>query len=105
LSIPLDALKGVVALGALAARHLFGAPIAGIFKCGNGAFDPLPGRLFDSHGAEPVSCCCSTFLAVPSVASLFVFSSRPDWQKLGVVSFASQLLPAFFVAVGIWMRF
>ena len=43
------------------------------------------------------------FFAVLSVGSLFVFRRRPGWQKLGVVSFAYPLLPAFFVAVGIWM--
>jgi APA family basic amino acid/polyamine antiporter len=43
------------------------------------------------------------FFAVMSVASLFVFRRRPEWQKLRVVSFAWPLLPALFVLVGAWM--
>ena len=37
------------------------------------------------------------------MGSLFIFRRRPGWQKLGVVSFAYPLVPAFFVAVGVWM--
>jgi len=40
---------------------------------------------------------------VLSVGSLFIFRRRPGWQKLGVVNFAYPLVPAFFVAVGLWM--
>jgi APA family basic amino acid/polyamine antiporter len=43
------------------------------------------------------------FFAVLSVGALFIFRRRPGWQKLGVVSFGYPLLPAFFVAVGLWM--
>jgi APA family basic amino acid/polyamine antiporter len=43
------------------------------------------------------------FFAVMSVGSLFIFRRRPGWQKLGVVSFAYPLVPAFFVAMGIWI--
>lgn len=43
------------------------------------------------------------FFAVMAVASLFRFRSRPGWQKLGVVSFAWPLMPAFFVVPGLWM--
>jgi APA family basic amino acid/polyamine antiporter len=43
------------------------------------------------------------FFAVLSVASLFIFRRRPGWQKLGVVSFLYPLVPAFFVAMGIWI--
>jgi APA family basic amino acid/polyamine antiporter len=43
------------------------------------------------------------FFAVMSVSSLFFFRRRPDWQKLGVVSFAWPLLPGIFVLVGLWM--
>ena len=43
------------------------------------------------------------FFAVMSVASLFVFRRRPEWQKLRVVSFAWPLLPAVFLLVGAWM--
>jgi len=43
------------------------------------------------------------FFAVLSVGSLFIFRRRPGWQKLAVVSFAYPLVPAFFVAVGVYM--
>ena len=43
------------------------------------------------------------FFAVLSVASLFIFRRRAGWQKLGVVSFAYPLIPAFFVLMGIWI--
>jgi APA family basic amino acid/polyamine antiporter len=44
------------------------------------------------------------FTAVLAVASIFVFRRRrPDWQKLGVVSFAYPLVPAVFVLMGTWM--
>ncbi|HYP08333.1 MAG TPA: amino acid permease [Bryobacteraceae bacterium] len=44
------------------------------------------------------------FTAVLAVASIFVFRRRrPDWQKLGVVSFAYPLVPAIFVLMGAWM--
>jgi basic amino acid/polyamine antiporter, APA family len=45
------------------------------------------------------------FFAVLSVGSLFLLRRRPGWRKLGVVSFAYPLLPALFVAVGLWMTF
>jgi len=41
------------------------------------------------------------FFAVMSVASIFIFRRRPDWQKLRVVSFAFPLVPAIFLIVGI----
>lgn len=41
------------------------------------------------------------FFAVLSVASIFIFRRRPDWQKLRVVSFAFPLVPAIFLLVGI----
>jgi APA family basic amino acid/polyamine antiporter len=43
------------------------------------------------------------FFAVMSVATVFVFRRRPDWQKLPVVSFAYPLIPLFFVLVGLWI--
>ncbi len=43
------------------------------------------------------------FFAAMSVASLFIFRRRPNWKKLGPVSFAWPLIPAFFVAVGLWV--
>ena len=41
------------------------------------------------------------FFAVLSVASIFIFRRRPDWQRLRVVSFAFPLVPAIFLLVGI----
>ena len=44
------------------------------------------------------------FTAMLAVASIFVFRrSRPDWQRLKVVSFAYPLVPALFVLIGAWM--
>ncbi len=43
------------------------------------------------------------FFAVMSVASIFVFRRRQGWQRLGVVNFAYPLIPAFFVAMGMWI--
>lgn len=45
------------------------------------------------------------FFATMAVASLFFLRGRPGWQKLPVVSFAYPLVPAFFVAVGLWMTY
>ena len=42
------------------------------------------------------------FFAVMSVASLFIFRRRPDWRALPAVSFAWPLVPAAFLAVGVW---
>jgi APA family basic amino acid/polyamine antiporter len=41
--------------------------------------------------------------AVMAVASLLIFRKRPGWTKLKVVSFLFPLVPAFFIAVGVWM--
>lgn len=43
------------------------------------------------------------FFAVLAVGSLFRFRRRADWTKLPGVSFAYPLVPAVFVAVGLWM--
>lgn len=43
------------------------------------------------------------FFAVASVASLFLFRRRANWQRLRVVSFAYPLIPLFFIVVGVWM--
>jgi len=43
------------------------------------------------------------FFAVMSVASLFLFRRRPEWQKLRLVSFCYPLFPSLFLAVGVWM--
>ena len=41
-----------------------------------------------------------TFFTVMSVASLFKFRRRPDWQMLRPVSFAFPLIPAAYILVG-----
>jgi basic amino acid/polyamine antiporter, APA family len=42
--------------------------------------------------------------AVLAVASIMLFRRRrPDWQKLGVVSFAYPLVPMIFILMGLWM--
>ena len=43
------------------------------------------------------------FMAVMSVASLFVFRRRSGWQRLRVVNFLWPLVPAVFIVVGLWM--
>lgn len=150
-AVPLDAMRGVVAVGALAARHLFGPAVAGIFSAAmalsllatvnaevtigprvyyamakNGAFFSMAAKVDPRWHTPVIAIVCQgvcsvlmtvspflnlllyiglllNFFAVLSVGSLFVFRRRPGWQKLGVVSFAYPLLPAFFIAVGIWM--
>jgi basic amino acid/polyamine antiporter, APA family len=150
-AVPLNEMKGVVAVGALAARHLFGPAVAGIFSAAmalsllatvnaevtigprvyyamakNGAFFSVAAKVDPRWHTPVIAILCQgvcsvlmtvspflnlllyiglllNFFAVLSVGSLFVFRRRPGWQKLGVVSFAYPLLPAFFVAVGIWM--
>jgi basic amino acid/polyamine antiporter, APA family len=43
------------------------------------------------------------FMAVMSVASLFVFRRRSGWQRLRVVNFLWPLVPSVFIVVGLWM--
>jgi basic amino acid/polyamine antiporter, APA family len=150
-AVPLDAMKGVVAVGALAARHLFGPAVAGLFSATmafsllatvnaevtigprvyyamakNGAFFSMAAKVDPRWHTPVIAIVCQgvcailmtvspflnlllyiglllNFFAVLSVASLFKFRRRAGWQKLGVVSFAYPLVPAFFVAVGVWM--
>ncbi len=150
-AVPLESMKGVVAIGALAATHLFGPTVAGFFSAAmmlslvatvnamstigprvyyamakNGAFFPAAAKV-DPRWHTPVIAIVSqavctmlmtmspfvdllmyiglllNFFAVMSVASLFIFRRRQGWQKLGVVSFAYPLIPAFFVAMGVWI--
>ena len=148
---PLESMKGVIAIGALASSRLFGAGIAGIFSAlmalslvstvnamvtigprvyyamaKNSAFLPIAAKVDPRwHTPVPAILCqglCAmlmtltpfpqlvvyigftlNFFAVLSVASLFLFRRRPEWQKLRVVSFAWPLLPVLFVLVGAWM--
>ncbi len=150
-AVPLESMKGVVAVGALAAQHLFGPAVAGIFAAAmalsllatvnaevtigprvsyamakNGAFFSVAAKVDPRWHTPVIAIVCQgvcailmtvspflnlllyiglllNFFAVLSVGSLFIFRRRPGWQKLGVVSFAYPLLPAFFVAVGVWM--
>jgi APA family basic amino acid/polyamine antiporter len=150
-AVPLESMKGVVAVGALAAQHLFGPAVAGIFSAAmalsllatvnaevtigprvyyamakNGAFFKMAAKVDPRWHTPVIAILCQgvcailmtvapflnlllyiglllNFFAVLSVASLFVFRRRPGWQKLAVVSFAYPLIPAFFVAVGVWM--
>jgi basic amino acid/polyamine antiporter, APA family len=150
-AVPLESMKGVVAVGALAAQHLFGPAVAGIFSAAmalsllatvnaevtigprvyyamakNGAFFSMAAKVDPRWHTPVIAIVCQgvcsilmtvspflnlllyiglllNFFAVLSVGSLFIFRRRPGWQKLGVVSFAYPLVPAFFVAVGVWM--
>jgi APA family basic amino acid/polyamine antiporter len=43
------------------------------------------------------------FFAVMSVIALLRLRRRPDWKKLGAVSFAYPVIPVFFILVGLWM--
>jgi len=150
-AVPMESMKGVVAIGALAATHLFGPAVAGFFSAAmllsllatinamvtigprvyyamakNGGFFSAAAKV-DPRWHTPVNAIVAqgvctmvmtvspfvnlllyiglllNFFAVMSVGSLFIFRRRPGWQKLGVVSFAYPLIPAFFVAMGIWI--
>jgi basic amino acid/polyamine antiporter, APA family len=150
-AVPLESMKGVVAVGALAAQHLFGPAVAGVFSAAmalsllatvnaevtigprvyyamakNGAFFSMAAKVDPRWHTPVIAIVCQgvcsilmtvspflnlllyiglllNFFAVLSVGSLFIFRRRPGWQKVGVVSFAYPLVPAFFVAVGVWM--
>ncbi len=150
-AVPLESMKGVVAVGALAAQHLFGPAVAGLFSAAmalsllatvnaevtigprvyyamakNGAFFSMAAKVDPRWHTPVIAIVCQgvcailmtvspflnlllyiglllNFFAVLSVGSLFIFRRRPGWQKLAVVSFAYPLVPAFFVAVGVWM--
>ncbi len=148
-AVPLETMKGEMAVGALAARHLFGHEVAGIFSAlmavslvatvnamvtigprvyyamaKNAAFFRAAAKVHP-RWHTPVNAIlwqgiCAilmtitpfpnliiyigfslTFFTMLSVASLFVFRRRPDWQKLRVVSFAWPLIPVIFIVVGL----
>jgi APA family basic amino acid/polyamine antiporter len=150
-AVPLESMKGVVAIGAVAATHLFGPAVANLFAAAmllsllatinamvtigprvyyamakNRAFFSAAAKV-DPRWHTPVVAIVAqgvctmlmtitpfvnlvlyvgfllNFFAVMSVSSLFIFRRRPGWQKLGVVSFAYPLVPAFFVLMGIWI--
>ncbi len=148
---PLERMKGVIAIGSLAAQHLFGSGGAGIFSALmalslvstvnamvtigprvyyamalNGAFVASAAKVSRRWHTPVFAIACQgvvamlitatpfpdlllyigftlNFFAVMSVASLFRFRRRPEWQKLPVVSFAWPLVPLVFLAVGLWM--
>jgi APA family basic amino acid/polyamine antiporter len=150
-AVPLESMKGVVAVGALAAQHLFGPAVAGVFSAAmalsllatvnaevtigprvyyamakNGAFFSMAAKVDPRWHTPVIAILCQgacailmtvvpflslllyiglllNFFAVLSVGSLFIFRRRPGWRKLGAVSFAYPLVPAFFVAVGVYM--
>jgi basic amino acid/polyamine antiporter, APA family len=151
--VPLEEMKGVVAIGSLTASRLFGPEVAGIFSAlmavsllatvnamvtigprvyyamaKNRAFPQAAARV-NARWHTPVVAItaqgvCTMFMAltpfydliayigillnffaVMSVASLFVLRRRPGWQKLGVVNFAYPVIPAAFVAIGLWMTY
>ena len=150
-AVPLEKLKGVVAVGSLAASNLFGPAIAGVFSVAmafslmatvnamvtigprvyyamakNGAFFSAAAQVHPKY-RTPIFAIVSqglcailmtvtsfrdlmffigfalNFFAVMSVASLFVFRRRAGWHKIGAVSFAWPLVPAFFILIGVWM--
>lgn len=151
--VPLEDMKGVVAIGSLTAARLFGPEVGGIFSAlmavsllatvnamvtigprvyyamaKNRAF-PQAAAKVNPKWHTPVAAIiaqgvCTMFMAltpfydliayigillnffaVMSVASLFLLRRRPGWQKLGVVNFAYPVIPAAFVAIGLWMTY
>ncbi len=147
-STPLEEMKGVLAIGSLAASNLFGPQVAGTFSAlmavsimstvnamvtiGPRVYYAMAqNKAFFRRAAEvhprfhtPIMAIlaqglCSmiltltpfpqliiyigltlTFFTVMSVASLFKFRRRPDWQMLRPVSFAFPLIPAAYILVG-----
>lgn len=92
----------------------------------NGAFFPIAARIDDRTHTPVIAIICQgvccmlmtftpfpdlivyigvtlNFFACMTVASLFIFRRRPEWQRLPAVSFAWPLVPGVFVLVGIWM--
>lgn len=150
-STPLESMKGVLAVGSLAASNLFGPQVAGTFSAlmavsimstvnamvtiGPRVYYAMAqNKAFFRRAAEvhprfhtPIIAilaqgACSmlltltpfpqlmiyigltlTFFTVASVASLFKFRRRPDWQRLRPVSFAFPAIPAAYIAVGTCM--
>ncbi|MCW5965049.1 MAG: amino acid permease [Bryobacterales bacterium] len=144
-------MKGVVAVGSLAATKLFGPEISGLFSllmaiailstvnamvtigprvyyamARNGAFFGFARQVNPRFRTPIAAIACQglcamamtitpfpqlvvyigfslTFFTVLAVSSLFLFRRRPNWQRLGVVSFAWPLIPLVFVLVGVWM--
>jgi APA family basic amino acid/polyamine antiporter len=150
-STPPDAMKGVLAVGALSASRLFGPSAAAVFSAlmafsllstvnamtitgprvyfamaREGRFIPAAAYVHPRWRTPVISIAAQTlctigliftpfpqlivyigftlnFFAVLAVASLFRFRHGAGWRKLAGVSFAYPLVPAVFVAVGLWM--
>ncbi|HYI96581.1 MAG TPA: amino acid permease [Bryobacteraceae bacterium] len=149
---PLEEMKGVLAIGSLAASKLFGPEIAGAFSllmalsimssvsamvtigprvyyamAKNGAFFDSAAKVHEKYRTPVIAIlaqglCASimtltpfpqlffyigmtlNFTAAMAVASILVFRRRrPDWQKIGVVSFAYPLVPMTFILMAAWM--
>lgn len=150
-STPLESMKGVLAIGSLAAANLFGPQVAGGFAAlmalaitstvnamvtigprvyyamaKNRAFFKAAAAVHPKwHTPVFAILCqglcamlmtltpfpqlvlyigfCLTLFTVLSVASLFVFRRRPDWERLRAVSFCFPLIPAAYILVGVAM--
>ena len=150
-STPLESMKGVLAVGSLAASNLFGPQVAGTFAAlmalslmatvnaevtigprvyyamaKNKAFFKAAAKVHPEWHT-PVTAILSqglcamlmtvtpfpqlvvyigfslTFFSVLSVASLFIFRRRPEWQKLRPVSFCFPAIPLAYILVGACM--
>jgi len=147
-STPLEQMKGVIAVGSLAAQNLFGPGVAGLFAAlmaicimstvnaevtvgprvyyamaQNRAFFRAAATVHPKWRTPVIAIlaqgACAmlmtltpfpqlvlyigftlTFFTVISVASLFVFRRRPEWQRLRAVSFCYPLIPAAYILVG-----
>jgi basic amino acid/polyamine antiporter, APA family len=150
-AVPLEAMKGVVAVGALAASRLFGVDVANAFSilmalaivstvnamitigprvyyamAQDGAFVRAAARVSPRTRVPVAAVVCQgacailmtftsfpqlvtyigfslTFFTVLAVSSIFVFRRRPEWRPLPSVSVAFPLVPATFLAIGVWM--
>jgi APA family basic amino acid/polyamine antiporter len=148
---PLESMKGVVAVGSLAASRLFGPQIAGVFSAlmaislmstvnamvtigprvyhamaKDGAFFKAAAKIHPEWHTPVLAIVLQgifaaimtltpfpslviyigftlNFFAVMSVISLLRFRRRPEWKRLGPVSFAYPLIPVLFILVGLWM--
>jgi basic amino acid/polyamine antiporter, APA family len=150
-AVPLSAMKGVLAVGSLTAKALFGPEAAGVMSAlmalalmstvnamitigprlyyamaKNHAFLPMAARVHPRWRTPWIAILCQggcamlmtltpfpnlivyigcllNFFAMLAVGSIFLFRRRPEWQKLGVVSFAFPLIPGSFVLLALWM--
>ena len=150
-STPLESMKGVLAIGSLAAANLFGPQVAGVFAAlmalaitstvnamvtigprvyyamaKNKAFFKAAASVHPKWHTPVFAILCQglcamlmtltpfpqlvlyigfslTLFTVLSVASLFVFRRRPDWERLRAVSLCFPLIPAAYILVGLTM--